>query len=267
MCAIKWTGSEFSVVRRLVDDRELHEWMQHEGAIVVENKLARLRLKWFFGRRRARDAAWLDARDAIKPGSRFAEMLNREIDELPKLIRQIGTRIRKRRHRDLYTINDSVSLVVVPRAIVRNELSVHLTDKLLRAECLAHLKGLPMRVIRPAADHAERLFFEYIAGGQKYLHTNRRAAIMGADGDFNWRFDGIGGHYFCAYTNSESSDLSRRDDLKAFQSGMKEVIFAQTEHLKHLSAEDIEKICTTFRGSTEKKPSPGWTRLTPGLET
>jgi hypothetical protein len=243
---LKWTGSEFRITRQLLDNATLNEWLEREGQIVLADTFRNTRMRWFFGRKRARYTLLNGARDALKPGGRFAIALKRELDELPKIVRKAGAMIQRQKHRDLYTNDETLSLVVVPRAIVRNELSLYLMETLMRADALATFKGLSLRVLREAAEAAETQFFEYIVGGKHFLHRNGKAMIVGADPEFSWHMGRLQGHYYCGYSSKDGRVLHNRRDMKDFQKEMKEVMFGQTVHLNRLEFDEIRTIAKTF---------------------
>lgn len=251
---LKWTGSEYRFTRSLADNGTLQDWLQQEGSLVLEQTFRETRVRWFFGRARARANLLNDARQALKPDGRFAQTARRELGELPKLIRQIGTQIRRKKHRDLYTVDNAVTVVVVPRAIALNELTIGLVNKLVRSHSMARFKGLPARILREIATDAEQTFFEYICGGKQYLHTNRRALVLGADAEFSWQMSNVNGHYYCAYSTDESRDLARRQDARAFSEEMKEVMVGQTVHLNRLGPEDIQNIARSFQMTRAAEP-------------
>jgi hypothetical protein len=247
MSVLKWTGSDFRITKTLADQRLLRDWIKTEGAIVLEDAVKATRARWFFGRWRARQVLLKDAATVLRPGGRFATALKRELDELPKLVRQLGLVIRRKKHRDLYTVDGGIFLVVIPRAITQNELTNHLIDKLVKAQALSRFKGLPIRVLREISIEAEELFFEYISGGKQYLHRNGKAVILGADGEFGWQMRNVDGHYFCGYTKVEEHNLTKRGDWKDFNKRLKEVILGQTVHLKRLKSDKIQEIAAGFR--------------------
>jgi hypothetical protein len=243
---LKWTGSEFRITRQLLDNAALDKWLAQEGQIVLAATVRQTRMRWFFGRKRARAALLNGARDALKPGGRLAIALKRELDELPKIVRKTGTMIRRQKHRDLYTNDETVSLVVVPRAIVRNEVTIHLMNTLMRTDSLARFKGLPARVLREAAAQAEVQFFDFISGGKSFLHRSGKAMIIGADPEFGWQLGSLQGHYYCGYSSKDGRILHNRRDMKDFQNEMKEVMYGQTVHLNRLDAEQIRSIARAF---------------------
>lgn len=247
MSVLKWTGSDFRITKTLADPRLLRDWVNTEGAIVLEDAVKATRARWFFGRSRARRALLNEARAVLRPGGRFATALERELGELPKLVRQVGLVIRRKKHRDLYTVDGGIALVVIPRAIAHNELTNHLIDKLVKAHALARFKGLPIRVLRDVAAEAEQLFFEYISGGKQYLHKNGRAVIVGADGEFGWQMRNVDGHYFCGYTKVDDHNLTKRRDLKNFNQRLREAMFGQTVHLNRLKLDEIQEITAGFK--------------------
>jgi hypothetical protein len=249
LAVLKWNGREFRITRQLANRNTLEEWLSEEGSLVLAEATRTTRVRWFFGKTRARRALINEVYRALRPDGRLSETLSRELTELPKLLRQIGSQIRRRKHRDLYTIDSSVAVavVVVPRAVVVNELRVYLFDRLLRAHSLERFKGLPARILRDIAVEAEQCFFDFISSGKQYMHTNRRSLVLGADGDFRWRMNGIDGHYYCAYSADGSRDLARWRDKRAFDRGMKEVMVGQTVHLTRLRGDEVETIAEAFK--------------------
>ena len=243
---LKWTSSEFRITRQLLDNNALSEWLNNEGQIVLTDKLQRTRMRWFFGRKRARDSILAEARNALNPKGRFAAALKRELDELPKIVRKAGMMIRRLKHKDLYTKDRTVAIVVVPRAIVRNELSVVLMEALMRADALALFKGLPVRVLREAATAAECQFFDFISGGKRYVHRNGRAMIIGVDPEFSWQLGPLQGHYYCGYSSKDGRILNNRRDLKEFEAEIKEVMLGQTVHLRRPGSERVRTIAKAF---------------------
>jgi hypothetical protein len=246
MAALKWTGEKFKITKQLLTNETFNEWASSEGRGVVEGALQKTRAKWFFGRRRTRHRLHREAKQALKSGEKFSIALKRDLDATPGVLRKIGVRIKQMRHKDLFSVDSTMALVVIPRAIARNEFTVFLTDALVTYPTLSRFTGLSKRVLAQVSEEAEQLFFNRVKKGTPYFHANGRAIVLEADPDFRWKMKGATGHYFCGYAIEEDKDLRQRKDLKRFKSEMKEFLFAQKTHLKQLKASEVAAIAEAF---------------------
>ena len=252
MPTIKWTGKEFKVTKQLLTNDLFNEWLLEDGRVVLEDTLRGVPLRWFFGKYRAKRRLRRAARATLKPKAAFAVTLKRQLDQFPELIRKVGIRIRKRGHKDLYSANGEMALVTIPRAVIRNEFAVFLTDKLAIAGTLQEFRGLARRVLKDVAGQAEELFFLKTNKGAQFVHPNGRSLVLDADADYSWQL-GEDGHYYCAYAGKEGHDLNQRGDLRKFKKAMEEILYGQRIHLRRLRRDDVTAIAEIFQG---KRPQP-----------
>ena len=247
MAAIKWTGREFKVTKQLMTKHLFKEWIARDGRIVLEDVLSKTRARWFFGRQRAKRKIFLDAQSALRPDRAFADALKRRLNELPDVIRKAGIGIKRKGHRDLFSIDTTMALVAIPRGVARNEFTLFLVESLATSSRLARLRGLARRILIDVGRDAEQLFYERIKKGEQYLHSNDKAIVLGVEPDFSWSLDGVDGHYYCGYARKNGKDLGNKKELKKFKSEMEEIVFGQRVHLNRLGKAKVAAIANAFR--------------------
>ncbi|MFQ5511099.1 MAG: hypothetical protein ACE5EO_04555 [Candidatus Krumholzibacteriia bacterium] len=247
MATLKWTGQEFKVVKQLMTTDVFREWVGCDGQTVLEDVLGKTRARWFFGKQRAKRKILDDARNALKPGARFAAVLKKRLDDLPDVIRKCGIGIKKKGHRDLFSIDTTMALVAIPRGVARNEFALYLIDNLAAASSLARFRGLARRVLGEVAREAEQLFYEKIKKGAQFVHPEAKAVVLGVEPEFGWRLNGIDGHYYCGYSTRNGKDLAQKKELRQFKSEIEEIVFGQRVHLNRLGKEEVVAIADSFR--------------------
>jgi hypothetical protein len=247
MAAVKWTGKEFRVIGQLLTPRIFKEWIVQDGRIVLERALKNTRMRWFFGRTRVKRLLFLEAKWAARPEGAFSLALSKELDQMPNIIRKLGILIRRREQKDLYSVDSTKALVVIPRGAARSEFILHLIEKLSDCSEMAAFFGLAGLLLRAAGREAEELFFADISKGAQYLFSNSRTMILRVDPEYRWQLKGVNGHYYCGYASKSTTNLDKRSDLRKFRSEMEEVLYGQQVHLKRLRPGQVAAIAGRFR--------------------
>jgi hypothetical protein len=233
---LKLKKDGFHIARNLLDHEAFYEWWKAEGRAVHFDMLLRLRARWLFGQRRVRRRLYRAARRVFDPVAPFALTLEHQLDELPVVICKIGLAIRRRRHQDLYTIDDNAAVIVIPRGIVRNDYEVRVAKQLSDSPHAAGFPGLARRIVRPLALEAEKLLFEALSRRRDVKDAGEDALLLGVDDTFRWRINGTDGHYYLAVSTT-GADLSNRKMRRKFRSDAEEVRRAQDlflERMDHL---------------------------------
>lgn len=233
MSYLKLKKDGFHITRNLLDRDAFGEWWNAEGRSVQLDVRHRLRVPWFFGRRRVRKRLHRAARRVFDPMAPFALSLEPYLDELPVVICKIGLAIRRRRHKDLYTVDENASIIVIPRGIVRNDFEVRLAKQLSDSPHAAAFPGLARRIVRPLALEAEDLLFRSLSRGRDGTEAGEDALLLGVDETFRWRINRTDGHYYLAVSGT-GADLSNRRERRKFRSEAEEVLRAQELFLQHM---------------------------------
>lgn len=246
MPTLRWKKGEFKITAPLVSEAVFDEWLENEGRIVWRQERRWLKARWFYGWSRARRPLLRDVRTLFRPGGAIANSVKRRLDRLPFVIRTIGDFIIQRGHKDLYSLDESRALVVVPRALVENELTNYLITELVNLPPFVGFHGLPPRVFREVAGEAEQLFFDHFENGRQFVDDSGRGVIMGVDPEFEWQLSRLDGHYYYGYPQG-GTNLNRRQERSDFVSEMKEVLFGQSVYLNRLEPEEVATIADGFR--------------------
>lgn len=224
----------FRVARNLLDPHAFREWWKKEGKSVHYDMLLRTRARWFFGARRVRRRLRRAACRVFDRSAPFALDLERRLDEMPTLITRLGLAIRRRGYCDLYTVDDTRAVIVVPRGVVRNDVAAILTRDLSDAPSAAGFPGLARRLVPALAAEAEQLLFECVRRGHDAATTEGNSLLLAVDTDFRWRINGIDGHYYLGLETATDADLSDRRARKRFRAEIEESLRAQEVFLKRL---------------------------------
>lgn len=246
MSAIKWKNDEFQVTRCLLDRATFDRWLANDGRAMLKSELERTRLRWIFGRARARRRLWRPARDLFSPRSGYSVTVKRRLDRLPELVRRMGLVIKRSGHRDLFSIDRGQALVVVPRAAVRNDFALLLSRELGKSPVLGRFESLAALVLGRTANEAESVFFRHLAKGRLHVDAGGRGMILEVDAKYAWQLDGIDGHYYYGYADAKTN-LKQNGNLRRFRQDMKELLYAQSVYLHRLRRPDIREIGDAFR--------------------
>jgi hypothetical protein len=243
---LKLKKDGFHITRNLLDRAAFGKWWNAEGRAVHYDMLLRLRARWFFGQRRVRRRLYRAACRVFDPVAPFAITLEHHLDELPVVICRIGLAIRRRRHQDLYTVDETAAVIVIPRGIVRNDYEVRLAKLLSDSPHAAGFPGLARRLVRPLALEAEELLFQGLCKGRDAKDAGEDALLIGVDDAFRWRINGTDGHYYLALSCA-GTDLSNRKARKRFRSEAEEVRRAQDLFLKRMDTLQRRAAAEPFR--------------------
>lgn len=166
---------------------------------------------------------------------------------MPTVICKLGLAIRRRGYRDLYTIDDTRAVIVVPRGIVRNDFAAMLTRDLSDSPSTAGLPGLARRLLPALASEAEALLFEHVRRGRDATDSDGRGLLLAVDSEFRWRINGTDGHYYLGLETEPGADLGDRRRRKRFRSEMREMLCAQEVFLKRLDSVKRAAIAEPFQ--------------------
>lgn len=239
---------EFRIVKQILTPAAFNEWADEDGALLLRDVIKHKRCSWLFGRQRARRTLYLAARSALAPHAPFSILLRYHLNRLPIIIRTIGLIIKRRGYKDLYSVDSTKALLVIPRGIVQHDFALHLLKELADAPQLAGYWGLSKRVLTIAAKEAEEIFFDLLVKGRNCPDPEGKGFLMGADPDYGWKLNGMDGHYYFAYYGKHDNGLTRRKVLNQFKSEMEEILYGQKIHLRRLGPQQVFDIAEAFRG-------------------
>jgi hypothetical protein len=243
---LKLNKNRFRVARTLVNGPVFDEWLRSEGVRTWRHAQEQLSARWFFGKRRARNQLLKAAQRELSPNASFAERLTVELNKLPEFIGRNASNIRRRNLKDLYTIHEERTLVVVPRGIVHHDFGVTLVRALEGAPELDPFPGLARRVLQAAGEEAERLLFNDVEKRGLYPETLGRGAVVAVDRDVKWQINGFDGHYVFGWTADETVKLTEGRSLRRFKGRIKEALKGQHVHLVRLNGMDRRHIVETL---------------------
>lgn len=246
MAYLKLKKDGFHITRNLLDHAAFNDWWEAEGKPIHYDMMQRLRARWFFGGRRVRRRLYRAARRVFDPLAPFAIDLEHCLDELPEVVAKIGVAIRRRGHRDLFTVEESRAIVVIPRGIVRNDYDVRLVRALSDSPHASAFPGLVRRLVRPLANEAEGLLFAQVARGRDGVGAGKNAVLLDVDNAFRWRINGTDGHYYVAL-NEEEVDFSNRRARRRFRSDVEEMLRAQEVFLRRMDGQTRQRVAEPFR--------------------
>jgi hypothetical protein len=222
------------------------EWLRSEGVRVWRQTRQELPASWFFGRQRARHQLLKAAKRELKPNASFAERLTVELNKLPDFVGRLASNIRRRNLKDLYTIHEERTLVIVPRGIVHHDFGIALVRVLENAPELEPFPGLARRVLQAVGKEAERLLFNDVEKRGMYPETLGRGAVVAVYRDVKWQLNGFDGHYVFGWTADESVKLTDGRSLKKFKGRIKEALKGQHVHLVRMNGMDRRHIVETL---------------------
>lgn len=248
MSYLVFKKSRFKIVGQVLTKAVFKEWVDKEGKVVLHDFFKSKKFRWFFGRRRARRTLHLAAKKALAPRTPFALLLEHHINQLPIIIRKIGLIIKNKGYKDLYSADSSKALLVIPRGIVQHDFTRYLLKELTDAPQLASFWELSKHVLTNASQEAERAFFDNFIKGRTCPDPEGRGLLIGADADFEWKLNGMNGHYYFAYYAKQDNRLAKKKALNRFRSEMEEVLCGQKIHLRRLESHQVFDIAESFRG-------------------
>jgi hypothetical protein len=244
---LKLKKDGFHVVRNLLDHRAFREWWKSDGKPVRRDMLRRTRARWFFGPQRVRRRLMRAACRVFDRAAPFALELERRLDDMPTLITRIGLAIRRRGYRDLYTVEATRAVIVVPRGVVRNDFAAILTRDLAGSPGAAGFPGLARRLTPALAAEAEELLFESVRRGRDATDSAGTGLLLAVDPDFRWRINGTDGHYYLGLETAPDIALADRRARKRFRSDMEEMLHAQEVFLKRLDGVKRSALAEPFQ--------------------
>jgi len=222
------------------------EWLASGGVRPWRHAQEQLSACWFFGKQRARNQLFKEAKRELSPNASFAERLTVELNKLPDFIGRQASSIRRRNLKDLYTIHEERTLVIVPRGIVHNDYGVTLVRALEDAPELDAFPGLARRVLQSMGKEAERLLFNDIEKRGLYPESCGRGAVIAVDRDVKWQLNGFDGHYVFGWTADETVKLTDGRSLKRFKGRVKEALKGQQVHLVRLNGHQRQHVVETL---------------------
>ena len=229
-----------------MDGNLFDEWLASEGVRIWRQTQNRLSAGWFLGKRRARNQLFKQVKQALSPNAAFAERLTVELNKLPDFIGRMAASIRRRSLKDLYTIHEERTLVIVPRGIVHNDFGVTLVRILEAAPELEAFPGLARRVLQSGGEEADRLLFNDVEKRGLYPESCGRGAVVAVDRDVKWQLNGFDGHYVFGWTADESVKLTDGRSLRRFKGRIKEALKGQQVHLVRLNGHQRQHIVETL---------------------
>jgi hypothetical protein len=245
MATLKLKQGRFQVARQILDNSLFDEWITGDGRGIMAGRYRDTRMRWFFGRSRARAQLHKELRGLLAPKSHFAGDIEQHVDELPLFIGKIGQAIRRRGIRDLITSEGCRTVVAVPRGIVQHDYKVALIKELEDTPELRKYPGLARCAIGAMALDAEEVLFAETAK-KPLADTSGAGLLMDVDAEFRWRINEVDGHYYYGFTEDAEENLDNRRNLRRFRNAMKEVVHAQAVHLKRMQPHDRAALAETF---------------------
>ena len=247
MSCLVFKKGEFKIVDQILSHDTFEEWIDQEGRTVLYDIMKYKKMRWFFGKRRARRTLYRAAKTALKSHSPFAILLEPQLNQLPIIIRKIGIIIKRRGYKDLYSASSTRALFVIPRGIAQHDFRHFILKELLDAPQLEGFWGLSKRILKEVSLEAEQLFFNLLIKGRQYTDPEGKGILLGVDPDYKWKLNGMDGHYYFAYFNNQNCSLDKRKTLNQFKSEMEEVLYGQKIHLKRLESHQVFDIAESFR--------------------
>ena len=245
MAILKLKQGRFQVARQILDNSLFDEWITGDGRGIMAGRYRDTRMRWFFGRRRARAQLVKELRCLLAPKSHFAGDIEQHVDELPMFIGKVGQAIRRRGCTDLVTSEGCRTVVAVPRGIVQHDYRLALIKELGDMPELRKYPGLARCVIGAMALDAEKVLFSETAK-KPLADTSGTGLLMDVDAEFRWRINEVDGHYYYGFTDDAEENLDDRRNLRRFRNAMKEVVHAQAVHLRRLQPHDRTALAETF---------------------
>lgn len=247
MATVSWKRGQFRIAGHPVSDEMFDHWLEGEGRSAMREALRNTRVRWWFGKSRARRGLHHTVRTAFRPGGTFCTATMKHLNRLPLVIRASALAIQKTGHRQLCTFNAASAIVVVPRGVVRNDIRVLLVRELSGLSQVRDFNGLTERVLGWVAQSAETALFEFIAQKKQLVDESGRGIVIDVDRDLRWNINAIDGHYYYASSLEERIDLSNGKERRRFLNSIRELFQAQTVHLKRMRADEIRETAEAFR--------------------
>jgi len=244
---LKLKKDGFHVARNLLDPHAFREWWKAEGKSIHYDMLQHTRVRWFFGARRVQRRLRRAASRVFDRSAPFAIDLEQRLSEMPALIGKIGLAIRRRGYCDLYTIQETRAVIVVPRGVVRNDVAAILTRDLSESPTAAAFPGLARRIVPALAAEAEELLFENVRRGREAAAATDNGLLLSVDANFRWRINGTDGHYFLGLETSPDTNLNDRRKRRQFRAEIEEMRRAQEVFLKRLDSVKRSAIAEPFQ--------------------
>jgi hypothetical protein len=244
---LKLKKDGYHVARNLIDSAAFRDWWKSEGRSIHYDMLLHTRARWFFGPQRVRRRLQRAARRVFDRAAPFALELEKRLDDMPSVICKLGLAIRRRGYRDLYTVESTRAVIVIPRGVVCNDFAAMLTRDLSESPSAAGLPGLARRILPALAAEAEALLFEHVGRGRDATDSDGKGMLLAVDSDFRWRINGTDGHYYLGLETEPGTDLGDRRARKRFRSEMGEMLRAQQVFLKRLDGVKRTAIAEPFQ--------------------
>ncbi|MEE9554030.1 MAG: hypothetical protein V3W18_06995 [candidate division Zixibacteria bacterium] len=216
MGAVRWTAKGMIFVGKLLEAKEVEEYLEKMGSRFITDKLQQLPVKWLAGQTRAKKQVLSDIRKSVDKSDTFRTALTAAVEKLPYVILQISEYIRKNGPDALILrAGFSTDIVVCPRGAVKDYYVNLVTNELKDSAELSRYEGLPLIFLERITRQSEHSFFYRIADSNYEILPGNSDMIIGVDDDFGWNIDGIDGHYYVGGRDSYGTDLSKRRQRKA----------------------------------------------------
>ena len=178
----------------------------------------------------------------------YSRKLEKRINNLPALIRTIAVLIIKKGFNDLYSVDNTQGLVVVPRGLVINDFTASVLKQLENDSGLVSFPGLSRRVIRSVCIEAEEILFRHITRGRTVVDPDYRGICLEVDTRFSWKLNETDGHYYYALSFRNGQNLNQKKELNRLKKDMADILVGQKRYLKSLAEHQLFDIAEAFRG-------------------
>ena len=247
MATVSWKRGQFRITGHPVSNEMFERWVLAEGRSAMRESLRSTRLRWWFGKSRARRRLHRTVRTTFRPGGTFCAAAVKQANRLPIVIRSCAATIKKTGHRQLCTFDAASAIVVVPRGVVQNDIRVIMVRELSGLSQVRAFSGLTEPVLASIAVDAERAFFAFVSRGKQLVDESGRGIVLGADPDFRWNLNGVDGHYYYATSLDERVDLTNSRERRKFIGATRELFRGQTVHLKRMRPDETRETAEAFR--------------------
>ena len=243
MGMVKWTGEGFKLLGNLLTNETVEGWLQSQGKELAERILKDMTAKWFFGHMRARRQVKRTVLSEVNSSKPLRMALNDTINKLPSVIRGLALTVEKMGIEELILkVSTFRKLIVVPRALVLNGFTLTLLEDFSDAAELKRFQALPDHFLRKQATEAEQVFCDQLLGDGAGVLVGKKGIILAADDQFDWHLRNIPGHYYYAYDDSYSTELTKRSERKEFLSDLKHALDEKMVQLGKLTTTEIDGI-------------------------
>jgi len=246
MAALKWKRKGLKLKRRPFTGKDIKDWVKGEGKDILLQVRTQLRLRWIFGKRRARRILYKQQVKQVNKDKPFRLALREHLNQLPDLVASVADKLRLTGHKALFHFEEGISLVVVPRALVQNDFPVSVVHKMTASGDLERFPHFPQYLLRKKAIDTEELFFKVLKTGGTHICSDNQGMILGVDTDFDWHLKNIPGHYYVGLCNQVEMDLSTWRKRRRFRKSIAKILRRKKIELSDLNVHEIGKITERF---------------------